>query len=117
MPNVAEVVKVIGTITSALDGFVKLAETKTACEEPLLPSLVVRAVETKETVGSGSSLVMVWVKVELPPKVAPLGVPMTRVTVSLGSYVLSFRTEKLAVQLVLPTGIVMEEGAPPPVKL
>ena len=70
-------------------------------------------VVVKETVGKAtSSFTIVSVKVVLVPKVAPVGVPMVRTTVSLDSTVVSPTILKLALPVVLPAAMVIEDGAP-----
>ena len=87
----------------------KLALTVTVCVL-LLPSVMEAAEVAKETVGA-SSLVIVWVWVVLVPKVAPVGVPMVSMIVSLDSLVVSPTTLKLALPVVLPAAMVIEVGA------
>ncbi len=45
------------------------------------------------------------------PKVAPVGVPMVSMTVSLDSMVVSPTTLKLALPVLLPAAMVIEVGA------
>ena len=111
MTAVAVPLIVIGTVTAVVTTLLKLALTVTVCV-PLLPSVVEAVVVSKEMVGKAtSSLVIVWVWVVLDPKVAPVGVPMVSMTVSLDSIVVSPTTLKLALPVVLPAAMVIEVGA------